>query len=589
MADPAPPAEEPEAKPSPSKTKQITYTVIHVLLHTIFILYFIGATVIFVLYDKESDDCVPPESPAKETTETVGNSSELEPVTTNETSAEFKDNLSTPEKAFTPKILCNMNWCHGYGFLLIFFVLFYILWLYYWVFKPFVGIKLYNNYLEPAIDLWIKFSRTWIVSGVMLLVVVSVAVAYLGYECRSDINKAIGLLGPLCFILIGFAASKHHKRVPWRIVTHGLLGQLLLGIICLRVNIGQAVFECLGEKVTNFLAYTQDGARFVYGDRICNEYVFAFAILAVVFFFSVITSIMYYLGWMQFVLSVFGFLLQATVGTTVCESVNAAANVFLSMTEGPLIIRPYIPILTISELHTICTSGYASVSGSVFGAYVSFGASAAFLISASVMAAPGALAFSKLFYPETEESLTRSDNIKLEKSQDDSILDAAAGGAAAALLIVLGIVANIIAFLAIVSFLNALTEWTFELIGLQDITLLYLLSQMFVPVVFVMGVPWHDCQEIGRIVAEKSLINEFVAYKHLGELMREEKVDPRSAAIATFAICGFANPGSLGILIAGLSAMAPTRRPDITKVAVRAYFSGSFVSFTSASIAGILI
>ncbi|XP_017126543.1 sodium/nucleoside cotransporter 1 [Drosophila elegans] len=580
MAEPAPPAEEPEEKPSPSKAKQITYIVLHVLFHTIFILYFIGATVVFVLYDKESDDCVPPESPA---TETVGNSSELEPATTNENSAESE------EEAFTPKILCNMNWCHGYGFLLTLFVLFYILWLYYWVFKPFVGIKLYNNYIEPAIDLWIKFSRTWIVSGVMLVVAVSVAVAYLGYECRSDINKAIGLLGPLCFILIGFAASKHHKRVPWRIVTHGLLGQLLLGIICLRVNFGQAAFECLGDKVTKFLAYTQDGARFVYGDRICDEYVFAFAILAVVFFFSVMTSIMYYLGWMQFVLGIFGFLLQATVGTTVCESVNAAGNVFLSMTESPLLVRPYIAILTMSELHTICTSGYASVSGSVFGAYVSFGASAALLISASVMAAPGALAFSKLFYPETEESLTRSDNIKLEKSQDDSILDAAAGGAAAALLIVLGIVANIIAFLAIVSFLNALTEWTFELIGLQNITLLYLLSQIFVPVVFVMGVPWHDCQEIGQIVAEKSLINEFIAFKHLGELTKEEKVDPRSAVIATFAICGFANPGSLGILIAGLSAMAPSRRPDIAKVAVRAYFSGSFVSFTSASIAGILI
>lgn len=188
----------------------------------------------------------------------------------------------------------------------------------------------------------------------MLAIVLAVVVAYLGFECRNDAYKAIGLLGPVCFVLIGFAVSKHHLQVPWRIVTHGLLGQLLLGILCLRLPFGRSIFQCLGDKVTIFLNYAQHGARFVYGDRICDEYVFAFAILAVVFFFSVITSIMYYLGWMQFILNGFGFLLQAMVGTTVCESVNAAGNVFLSMTESPLVIRPYIEILTVSELHAIC-------------------------------------------------------------------------------------------------------------------------------------------------------------------------------------------------------------------------------------------
>ncbi|XP_016930695.2 uncharacterized transporter YutK isoform X1 [Drosophila suzukii] len=583
MADQEPAEETPEEKPPRSKAWRITYIVLHVLLHVIFIAHFIGATVVFILFDKESDECIPPRSPAEETTESPGN------LTDSTTSAPEESTSQEPKSSFKANILCKMNWCHGYGFLIIIFVIFYILWLYYWVFKPYVGIKLYNNYLEPAIDKWIEFSRKLIVSGVMLLIVVSLAVAYLGYECRYDGTKAIGLLGPVTFLLIGFAVSKHHKRVPWRIVTHGLLGQLLLGIFCLRAPFGRSIFECLGEKVTLFLGSANYGARFVYGDRICDEYVFAFAILAVVFFFSVVTSIMYYLGWMQFILNALGFLLQAMVGTTVCESVNAAANIFLGMSESPLVIRPYILILTVSELHTICTSGYATVAGTVLGAYVSFGASPAFLIAASVMAAPGSLAFSKLFYPETEESLTRSDNIQLEKSPDSSILDAAASGAAAALMIVLGIVSNIIAFLAIMFFLNALTEWTFELLGLKNITLLFLLAQVFVPIVFLMGVPWQDCQEIGMVVAEKSLINEFIAYKHLGQLVSEHKVGPRSASIATFALCGFANPGSLGILIAALSAMAPARRSDITRVAVRAYFAGSFVSFTSASLAGILI
>lgn len=250
----------------------------------------------------------------------------------------------------------------------------------------------------------------------MLALVVILALAYLGYECRYDAGKAIGLLGPVTFILVGFALSKHHRSVPWRIVTHGVMGQLLLAIVCLRLTFGRAIFECAGEKVSRFLSFARHGALFVYGERICDDYVFAFAILAVVFFFSVIASIAYYLGWMQFVLNGFGYILQATVGTTVCESVNAAGNIFLGMSESPLLIRPYIYKLTKSELHCICTSGYASVSGTVLGAFVAFGASPAFLITASVMAAPGSLAFAKLFYPETEESQTRSDNIEMEKS-----------------------------------------------------------------------------------------------------------------------------------------------------------------------------
>ncbi|XP_017066263.1 uncharacterized transporter YutK isoform X2 [Drosophila eugracilis] len=577
MAEPE--EESPEEKPPPTKAQRIIRIILHVLFHVLFISYFIAATVIFSLYDKGSDDCFPPPEP--ETTEA---STASDDVTTEATETTEKPK----EDKFKPYILCEMFWCTGYGLLIILFVLFYIFWLYYWVFKPYVGIKLYNNFLEPAIDKWIEFSRQMIVSGVMLVAVISLTVAYLGFECRDNGYKAIGLLGPFLFILIGYAVSKHHKSVPWRIVTHGILGQLLLGILCLRVPIGRSIFQCLGEKMTTFLHFAQHGARFVYGDRICDEFVFAFAILAVVFFFSVITNIMYYLGWMQFVLNCFGFLLQSTVGTTVCESVNAAANVFLSMSESPLVIRPYILILTVSELHTICTSGYASASGTVLGAYVAFGASPALLIAASVMAAPGSLAFSKLFYPETEESQTRSDNIQLEKSPDSSILDAAASGAMTAMWIVLGIVANIIALLSLVFFLDAVTEWSFELLGLKKITLLFILSQIFIPIVFVMGVPWYDCQDIGLVVAEKSLINEFVAFQHLGKLISENSVEPRSAAIATFALCGFANPGSLAILIAALSAMAPSRRTDIIKVAFRAYFAGSFVSFTSASFAGIL-
>ncbi|KAH8297135.1 hypothetical protein KR044_005330, partial [Drosophila immigrans] len=581
------PVEE-EQDPKTEKRKKIIKTVLHAILHIIILVHFLYATIVYSTYGKPFKAPKPLE---KEVTTPEPTTIITDPADPNDPTTTTPTPITTtekpPEKEWKPHILCEFNWCIGYGFLLLMFLLFYILWLYYWVFKPTIGKKLYDEKIEPVIDKWIEFSRKTFVSIIMLVCVIIIVGVYLAFECRDDIKKAIGISGPVIFVLLGFAISKSRRNIPWRVVVHGLLGQLILGILCLRVQTGRDVFNCVGAKVTRFLGFAQYGARFVYGDRIVDEYIFAFGILAVIFFFSVVTSVLYYFGAMQFVLGACGYFLQATVGTTVCESVNAVGNVFLGMSESPLMIRPYIALLTLSELHCICTSGYATVAGTVLGAYISFGASAAYLITASVMAAPGGLAFAKLFWPETEESLTKSDNIDLEKSEDKSILDAATSGAANGLMIVLGIVSNIIAFLSILYFLNAVVEWIFELLGHNDITFLYLLTKLFIPLVFIMGVPTHDCEKVALVVAEKTVVNEFIAYKTLGEMIKADEIGQRSAGIATFALCGFANPGSLGILIAALSAMAPTRRYDITRVAVRAFLTGSIVSFTSASIAGI--
>lgn len=586
----APPTDNSEEKES--RAKRIIKIGLHILFHILFISYFIWCTVVFIRFDKNGSNCNQPEddnSTDPTTTqitqppENAGDQTTVVSEVTTTTEAPSKD------IEWVPHILCEPNWCMGYGFFVIMFIIFYLFWIYYWAFKPYIGQKLYDNQIEPVIDKWLIFSRETLISIIMLVVVIVLVVAYLGFECRDDANKLVGISGPLLFILLGIAISKKRSAIPWRIVVHGLLGQLILGILCIRLKVGRDIFNCAGEKVSRFLRFTDYGARFVYGDRICDEYVFAFAILAVIFFFSVVTSILYYLGFMQFILGAFGYILQAMVGTTVCESVNAVGNVFLGMSESPLMIRPYIQYLTMSELHCICTSGFATVAGTLLGAYISFGASPAYLITASVMAAPGGLAIAKLYWPETEESLTKSDNIQLEKSTDGSILDAASSGAANGLMIVLGIVSNIIAFLAIIYFLNAVTEWFFELAGKDGVTFSFLLTKLFTPLVFVMGVPTYDCENIAMVVAEKTLINEFIGYKSLGQLILSNKVDQRSAGIATFALCGFANPGSLGIIIASLSAMAPNRRSDITRVAVRALLAGSIVSFTSASIAGILV
>ncbi|XP_034476922.1 solute carrier family 28 member 3 isoform X1 [Drosophila innubila] len=577
-----------------SRTKKIIKLVLHILFHILLIAYFIWITIVFVRFDKNGSECNEPEkddTTAQPTAQTKADentevkTTAVSGVTTTTTTTE----APSKETVWRPHILCELNWCIGYGFFVIMFVTFYLFWIYYWLFKPYVGQKLYDDKIEPVIDKWLIFSRKTVISIIMLVIVILLVGAYLGFECRDDVKKLIGISGPVLFLLLGFAISKKRSAIPWRIVVHGLLGQLILGILCIRLQVGRDIFNCAGEKVSRFLRFTDYGARFVYGDRICDEYVFAFAILAVIFFFSVATSILYYLGAMQFFLGAFGFLLQSTVGTTVCESVNACGNVFLGMSESPLMVRPYIELLTNSELHCICTSGFATVAGTVLGAYISFGASPAYLITASVMAAPGGLAIAKLFYPETEESKTKADNIQLERSTDKSLMDAISTGAANALMIVLGIVSNIIAFLALIYFFNAVTEWCFELAGRNGVTFTYLLTLIFIPVVFVMGVPTYDCENIARVVAEKTFINEFVGYRSLGELIVGNKIDERSAGIATFALCGFANPGSLGIIIASLSAMAPSRRSDIANVAVRALVAGTVVSFISASFAGILI
>lgn len=224
------------------------------------------------------------------------------------------------------------------------------------------------------------------------------------------------MIAPCCFILLGYIFSTDRSAIKWRIVITGITCQFILGIICIRWKVGRDIFDCIGSKVSTFLSFSDEGSSFVYGNTLIDQGIFAFAILSIIYFFSFFISILYYMGVMQWMVMKLGWILQQILGTTVCESVTAAANIFLGMSESPLLIRPYIKILTASEIHSIMVSGFATVSGSVLAAYLNFGASAAHLITSSVMAAPATLAISKLYMPETEKSKTTSDNIEMEKS-----------------------------------------------------------------------------------------------------------------------------------------------------------------------------
>ncbi|XP_065565519.1 sodium/nucleoside cotransporter 1-like isoform X2 [Artemia franciscana] len=430
-------------------------------------------------------------------------------------------------------------------------------------------------------------------------------------DASEQYERLISVFGLCVFIFLGWIFSAHPGHVRWRHVIWGLLLQFVFAVVILRVDVGRDIFQCLGDKVSAFLSYTIAGSSFVYGwlasgqnlsvmiepgitnynitivpDRLTD--VFAFSILSVIFFFSFFINILYYFGVMQFVVIKLGWLLQISVGTTAAESMSASANIFLGQTEAPLLIKPYIGLMTKSELHAVMTGGFATIAGSVLAAYISFGIDASNLIAASVMAAPAALAFSKLFYPETEESKTKSDDIVLEKGKEANVLDAAAQGASNAVFLVMNIIANLIAFLAFVAFLNGIISWFAGLVGAPYITFEWLISKAFIPVAWLLGVHWSECEIVGQLIAIKSIVNEFAAFGRLAEFKKNGLISPRAEAIVTYALCGFANPGSIGAQIAALSSLSPSRASDLASIAFRAFIAGTTASFLNACIAGAL-
>ncbi|KAL1473402.1 hypothetical protein MTO96_038704 [Rhipicephalus appendiculatus] len=367
----------------------------------------------------------------------------------------------------------------------------------------------------------------------------------------------------------------------------------LLGLAVLRWSHGRDALQCLSNKVKNFLDYTNSGSHFVFGhlasgwnltealgDLVPKEdmlqnvtnvtnittvpivdtikslpAVFLFQALPVIFFFSFFVNILYFYGIMQRLVLIVGSFLQFTIGTTVCESMTAAANIFLGMTEAPLVVRPFLSKMTKSELHTVMTGGFATIAGSVMAAYIHFGVSPAHLMTASIMSAPAALAYSKLLYPETEESQTQRDNIEMPRSEERNVLEAASNGTNVALAMIGSIVANLVGFLAFIAFLNSTLQWFGSIVTLDFLTFEWLLAKIFTPLAFIMGVPWKDCGAVGELIGIKTFANEFIAYSRLAGVVHQ--LDERSTVIATYALCGFSNLGSIGICIGGLGAIAP--------------------------------
>ncbi|XP_037349921.1 solute carrier family 28 member 3 [Talpa occidentalis] len=414
-------------------------------------------------------------------------------------------------------------------------------------------------------------------------------------------QQLVSFGGLIMYLVLVFLFSKHPTKVYWRPVFWGIGLQFLLGLLILRTDPGFMAFDWLGKQVQTFLEYTNAGASFVFGEKY-TDYFFAFKVLPIVVFFSTVMSMLYYLGLMQWIIRKVGWLMLVTLGSSPIESVVAAGNIFIGQTEAPLMVRPYLPHITKSELHAIMTAGFSTIAGSVLGAYISFGVSSSHLLTASVMSAPASLAVAKLFWPETETpKITLKNAMKMENGDSRNLIEAASQGASSSIPLVANIAANLIAFLALLSFVNSALSWFGNMFDYPQLSFEIICSYIFMPFSFMMGVDWQDSFMVAKLIGYKTFFNEFVAYEHLSKLINlRKKAGPkfvngvqqymsiRSETIATYALCGFANFGSLGIVIGGLTSMAPSRKCDIASGAMRALIAGTIACFMTACIAGML-
>ncbi|MBI4064032.1 MAG: NupC/NupG family nucleoside CNT transporter [Elusimicrobia bacterium] len=416
-------------------------------------------------------------------------------------------------------------------------------------------------------------------------------------------HQVISLFGTLILIAIGWIFSGHKNRVNWRTVAWGALLQLVFALLVLKTPPGRWFFSVMNDAITGLLAFQEEGAKFVFntlaippGQEGSLGFFFAFQVLTTIIFFSSLISVLYYLGIMQKVVLIFAKVMHKFMGTSGAETLSASANIFVGQTEAPLLIKPYVEEMTDSELLCIMVGGMATVAGGVMAAYVGmlkahFPDIAGHLLAASVMSAPAALLMAKIILPETGKPKTLG-TVKLEyRDPSINVIEAAANGASTGLQLALNVGTMLIAFMSLLALLNFLISQGFMLAGIEGMSLEKLLGHAFAPLAWIMGTPWKDCQVIGQLMGEKTVLNEFVAYLHLAQFSQANPgaLDYRSYVIATYALCGFSNFLSIGIQIGGIGAIAPTRKPDLARLGIKALIGGSLASFMTATIAGLLI
>lgn len=408
-------------------------------------------------------------------------------------------------------------------------------------------------------------------------------------------ERLIGLLGLAFLLAVAGLVSSNRAAIRWKTVLWGLVLQVVFALFVLKLDFGAQALAAVAKGVTRLISFADEGSGFIFGwlvtDPDPQRFVFAFKVLPIVIFISSFFTCLYYLGIMQLIVLGMARIMTRFMGVSGSESLAAAANVFMGQTEAPIVIAPYIPEMTRSELMALMTGGMATVSGAILGGYISLGINAEYLISASVMAAPASLVMAKMIIPETELSKTAGKvTLKIERT-DANLIDAAARGAGQGAILAVNIAAMLVAFIAMIYLINGVLSGAGAMLGLEQVlgrklTLQLILGYMVAPVAFILGVPWSDASTVGQLIGLKIVLNEFVAYLDLAAM--RETLDPKSAMIATYALCGFANFSSIGIQIGGIGGLAAMRKSDLAKLGLRAVLAGSMASLMTATIAGML-
>lgn len=413
----------------------------------------------------------------------------------------------------------------------------------------------------------------------------------------------MGLVGVIVLLLIALIFSSNRRAIRLRTVIGAFAIQAAIGAFVLYVPFGQSVLGGVSSAVSQVIGYANDGIGFLFGnlaDPSNVGFVFAIKVLPIIIFFSSLTAVLYYLGIMQWVVRILGGALQKVLGTSRTESLSATANIFVGQTEAPLVVRPFLASMTRSELFAVMCGGLASVAGSVLAGYAELGIPMEYLIAASFMAAPGGLLFAKILMPETEDpdDDTRKAKEALEaEDKPANVLDAAASGASSGLMLAANVGAMLLAFIGLIAMIDGILGGVGGWFGMDSLSLSMILGWLFSPLAFVLGIPWNEATLAGSFIGQKLVVNEFVAYINLAPYISGDTVveatgqamSAHTAAILSFALCGFANLSSIAILLGGLGTLAPSRRPEIARYGLKAVLAGTLSNLMSATLAGIFL
>ena len=401
----------------------------------------------------------------------------------------------------------------------------------------------------------------------------------------------IGVVGVAAILLIAVVFSTNRRAIRPRVVIAAFLLQVAMALLALYWPVGRAALSAMSDGVQAVIDYSNAGIAMVFGplaDVQKTGFSFALNVLPIIIFFSALMSVLYHIGVMQRIVAWFGGGLRLIVGTGRVESLVAAANVFLGQTEAPLVVKPYIRSMTMPQLFSVMVTGMASVAGSVLAAYAQMGISVEYLLAASFMSAPGGLLMAKLIMPDDPadpvQDILRADE---EEDRKTNVIMAAAVGAEDGVKLAISIGAMLIAFVSLIAMLNGILTGAGHLVGIEGLTMQKILGLAFSPIMYLLNIPWAEAQAAGGIFGEKLILNEFVAYATLGEA--QASLSPRTVAILTFALCGFANISSIAILLGALGTLAPERMPQIAKFGLHVVLAGSLSNLMSAALAGLLI